>query len=143
MDSSYPRAVLSAALQGLLTGAWVAAGELPVWNRRLVRVGSVAAISALASIGDKDEEAEEEEETAKERTAEFDKRKLAITGASLAIGIGMIAGRRQVEKRWLAALTRAGHVHPHRALGVRMGLLSFAGTLPGRLVKVHERRKGL
>jgi hypothetical protein len=82
MGSSYPRAVLTAALQGLLTGA------------------------------------------------------------SIAVGLGMIVGRRQVEKRWLAALTRAGHPLPHRALGVRMGLLSFAGTLPGRLVKVHERRKG-
>jgi hypothetical protein len=46
MDSTYPRAVLTAALQGLLTGAWVAAGELPAHNRRLVRAGSVLSLSA-------------------------------------------------------------------------------------------------
>ena len=137
MEPSYSRAVLTAAFQGLLTGAWIAAGELPTRNRRLARVGAVVSITALAAIGDKDDE---ESET-KEEPAEFDNRKLAITAASMAVGLGMIAGRRAVEKRWLAALTRDGHPHPHRALAVRMGLLSFAGTLPGRLVKVHERRK--
>ena len=140
MDSSYPRAFVDAALQGLVTGAWVAAAELPAGRRRLVRAGSVIGGSALASIGDR---GSDEKEPAAERptAADFDKRKLAATAAAIAVSVGVAVGRRQLEKRWLGALTRAGHPHPHRALALRMGLLSFAGTLPARLVKVHEGRR--
>jgi hypothetical protein len=139
MDSTYPRAVLAAALQGLLTGAWVAAGELPTARRRLARAGSVLSLSAVASIGDR---AEPEEPAAEpRRPREIDARTLAVTAASIGISVGLIVGRRRLEQRWLGALTRAGHPYPYRALGLRMGLLSFAGTLPGKLVEVHEGRR--
>lgn len=144
MDSTYPRAVLAAALQGLLSGAWVAAGELPVRERRLVRAGSVLSLSAVASVGARGEsgEPDEPEPTAEQYAAsDVDKRKLAFAAAAIGLSVGLMVGRRQLEKRWLAALARAGHPHPHRALALRMGLLTFAGTLPSRLVKVHEGRR--
>jgi hypothetical protein len=140
MDSSYPRAFASAALQGLLTGAWVAAGELKTRDRRLVRAASVVSLSAVASIGDK-EKHEGEPEPEHDTVPAVDKRKLAVTAVAIGVSVGWAVGRRQLEKRWLAALTRGGHPHPHRALALRMGLLSFAGTLPARLVKVHESRR--
>ena len=144
MESTYPRAVLTAALQGLLTGAWVAAGELPARRRRLVRAGSVLSLSAVAAVGGRGDsgEPDEPEPTAEQYAAGgADKRKLAVAAAAVGISVGLVVGRRQLEKRWLAALTRAGHPHPHRALALRMGLLSFAGTLPGRLVEVREGRR--
>jgi hypothetical protein len=143
MDSTYPRAVVTAALQGLLTGAWVAAGELPTRRRRLVRAGSVLSLSAIASIGDRDDSGKPEPEPTAEQYAawDVDRRKLAVTAVTLGASVGLAIGRRQLEKRWLAALARDGHPHPHRALALRMGLLSFAGTLPGRLVKVYEGRR--
>jgi hypothetical protein len=140
MDSSYPRAVLTAALQGLLTGAWVAAGELPAGKRRLVRAGSVLSLSAVAAIGEPDDADAPEPSAEQYANWDVDKRKLAVTAVSLGVAVGFAVGRRRLEKRWLAALVRDGHPYPHRALALRMGLLSFAGTLPGRLVKVHEGR---
>jgi len=144
MDSTYPRAVLAAALQGLLTGAWVAAGELPTRGRRLARAGSVLSLSAVASVGARGDsgEPDETEPTAEQYAAwDVDKRKLAAAAASIGLSAALVVGRRQLEKRWLAALARDGHPHPHRALALRMGLLTFAGTLPGRLVKVREGRR--
>jgi hypothetical protein len=141
MDSTYPRAVLTAALQGLLTGAWVAAGELPTRGRRLVRAGSVLSLSAAASIGDRGDPGEPEPTAEQYAAWDVDRRKLAVTAVSLGVSVGLMAGRRRLEKRWLAALARDGHPHPYRALALRMGLLSFAGTLPGRLVEVYEARR--
>lgn len=141
MEPTYPRAVVAAALQGLLTGAWVAAGELPTRQRRLARTGAVVTLSALAAFGERDE-ADGPERTAEQFAAwGADKRKLAVTAATIGLSVGFAIGRRQLEKRWLAALDRDGHRNPHRALAVRMGLISFAGTLPGRLVRVREGRR--
>jgi len=53
MEPTYPRAVLTSVLQGVFTGVWVAAGELPAPQRRPARAGSVLTLSALASIGDR------------------------------------------------------------------------------------------
>lgn len=140
MDS-YARAVGASALQGLLTGIWVAAGELTPAKRRAGRAAAVVTLSAVASIRDwafPDEE-EKEKEQSTPRTP--DKRQLLVLGAAAAISTGMVIGRRRLERRWLTGLERAGHPHPYRALGVRVGLLSFAGTLPGRLVKAHSARQ--
>jgi hypothetical protein len=160
MDSSYLRAAGSATLQGLLTGAWVAAGGLPPAKRRLARAGAVATLSALALIGERDDNGERLTRAALSRWSEttptpasasaddegqgppqpIPVRRLAVTAAGAGVSVGMIVGRRRLEKRWLAALTRDGHPHPHRALALRMGVLSFAGTLPGRLIRAYEAR---
>lgn len=66
--------------------------------------------------------------------------RLAATGAAVAVSVATMVGGRKLQKRWLGALERDGHAHPHRALGVRMGLISFAGTLSQRLIRVHEAR---
>ncbi|AGZ46071.1 hypothetical protein [Actinoplanes friuliensis] len=128
----YVRAFGTAALQGLLTGVWVAAGELPTVKRRLVRVGAVGTLSALASIGDKAEDTEESRRP---------KRHGAVTVAMVAVSVGVVVGRRQIEKRWLASLERSGNPHPRRALAVRLGALSFAATLPGQLIEVCDARR--
>ena len=138
MDS-YARAVSASALQGLLTGIWVAAGELTPAKRRATRAAAVVTLSAVASIRDwafPDEEKEEE------TPRPPDKRQLLAVGAAAVFTTGMVIARRRLERRWLAGLERAGHPRPYRAVAVRMGLLSFAGTLPGRLVKAHEARRG-
>ena len=137
MDS-YARAVGASALQGLLTGIWVAAGELPPAKRRAGRAAAVVTLSAVASIRDWAFPDEEPEQTAPRPP---DKKQLLTLGAAAAVSTGMILGRRRLERRWLAGLERAGHPHPHRALAVRVGLLSFAGTLPGRLAKAHSTRR--
>lgn len=141
MDSTYPRAVLAAATEGLLSGAWVAVGELPVRERRLVRAGSVLSLFAVASVSARGEPGEPEPTAEQYAAWDVDKRKLAFAAAGIALSVGLMVGRRQLEQRWLAALARDGHPHPHRALALRIGLLTFAGTLPGRLVKVHEGRR--
>lgn len=144
MDSSYLRAVTMAALQGLLTASWIAAGELPTAKRRVARVGAVAALSAAASIGDRSdpapaEPAEDEGDTVDDAKAAT--RSLVLTAVVIGGSVAMIVGRRRFEQRWLDALARDGHPHPHRALAIRMGLLSVAATLPGRLIKVREGRR--
>ncbi len=134
MDT-YPRAVLTTAAQGLLAGAWSAAGELPASRRRLARAGSVLVVGAIAAIADREEEPEPMVRP------EIDARGLAVAAGAVAISVGLAVQRRRLEKRWLAALIRDGHPHPHRAMAVRMGLLSIAGALPGQLIKVHEQRR--
>jgi hypothetical protein len=67
-----------------------------------------------------------------------DARKVAVTLVLGVVSIGTTIGRRRLEKRWLARLEANGHEHPHRALAVRMGLLSAAVTLPGRLYAAHN-----
>jgi hypothetical protein len=144
MDSSYLRAVSMSALQGLLTATWIAAAELPVAKRRVARVSAVAALSAVASIGDRPdpappEPAGEEGDTVDDAKAAT--RSLVLTAVVVGGSVAMIMGRRRFERRWLEALTRDGHPHPHRSLAIRMGLLSVAATLPGRLIKVREARR--
>ncbi|MFI5932888.1 hypothetical protein [Actinoplanes sp. NPDC051494] len=126
------REVGSAALQGLLTGLWVAAGELPTARRRLARTGATLGLSAVGSIRDW---AFADEGKKPERQDIDGRRKLVVTGVVTAVGIGVMVGRKQVENRWLARLERDGHAYPHRALGVRMGALSFAGTLVTQLAR--------
>ena len=137
MEPTYPRAVLSAALQGLLSGAWIAAGELPAAQRRLLRAGSVLVLSAAAFAvggdGDDGDQADQPRELGPAR--------VAVSAGLVGASVGAVIGRRRFERYWLAKLARDGHPHPHRVLAVRMGLVSFAGTLPGRLVKVHEHRR--
>ncbi|MEV4636297.1 hypothetical protein AB0J80_03000 [Actinoplanes sp. NPDC049548] len=175
--NTYVRAVGAAALQGLLTGVWVAAGELPPAKRRLSRAGAVVTLSAVASIRDwafTDDPRDRQPSPRRspdpaissppatspppaassppavpapsaalgsaDAPLPISKKSLIVTGAGIALSVGTMIGGRKLEKRWLAALHRDGHPHPHRALAVRMGLLSFAATLPRRLIRVRESR---
>jgi hypothetical protein len=66
-------------LQGVFTGVWVAAGELPAPRRRLARAGSVLTLAALASIDDRGDGGEPaRERTAEEYAAQFDVRKRVL-----------------------------------------------------------------
>lgn len=159
--ASYPQAVAMAALQAFTSGAWIAAGELSPARRRLTRFGTVAAMTAVAwavspkvagtddeiGLSDRpfavtdppDAEAETVEEAGGEAPAPaFDKRILLVTAAVLGGSVAMIAGRRRMEKRWLARLAGNGHPHPTRGLAVRMAAVDFAGGLALQLAERHR-----
>ncbi|MBL7256348.1 hypothetical protein [Paractinoplanes lichenicola] len=68
----------------------------------------------------------------------FDKRKAVLGAAVVAISVGAIAGRRQLEKRWLARLTGNGHPHPTRGLAVRVAAVEFAGQFA---LQLADRRR--
>ena len=70
------------------------------------------------------------------------RRNPVLTSAALVYSLAMIVGSRRLERRWLAGLVRDGHPHPHRALAIRMGLLTMAGSLPSGLVDAREARSG-
>jgi hypothetical protein len=154
-SASYPRAIAMAALQAALTSTWIAARELSPPRRRLARLGIVAAVggvSYLASPRSADPEPELVVGARPMLVAEggpvvdpdafpefaFDKRKAALTAAVLGASAAAMFGRRQVEKRWLARLTRNGHPHPTRALAVRMAGLEFAGQLALQLAETRK-----
>ncbi|MDY7090940.1 MAG: hypothetical protein SYR96_38375, partial [Actinomycetota bacterium] len=59
----------------------------------------------------------------------YDKRRAAMGAAVVALSVGAMVGRRRLEKRWLAGLTRSGHPHPTRALAVRIAAIEFAAQL--------------
>ncbi|MFD1373344.1 hypothetical protein [Actinoplanes sichuanensis] len=142
---SYGRAVALAALQAALSSTWIAARELSPAKRRLARLGTVAAVGAVGwVVTPKEKEKEDEFELvvadrpfpvsepqpiAEDEPAPFDKRKAALGLAMLGLTVAAVVGRRQLEKRWLARLTRNGHPHPTRALAVRIGAVEFAGQL--------------
>ena len=144
---TYLGAVAASAGQGLLTAAWIATGELPTGQRRAVRWAATAAVAATGVIAarkndtattwtpEEDLATEAEDGTARRRP------NAAASAAGIALGLGMMIGRRQMEKRWLARLQQQGHEHPYRQLGLRMGLLAIAGALPGRLMDAHKARQ--
>jgi hypothetical protein len=144
---TYLGAVGTAVAQGALTAAWIASGELPYGHRRAVRIAAISAVVTagwLASARDPREYTYTVGEglVVKNPDGTEEPRPLrkASLAASGAVGLGMILGRRQLEKRWLDRLRRTGHEHPYRALALRMGLLSLAGTLGSRLIAVHEAK---
>jgi hypothetical protein len=164
--NAYVRAASSAAMQGVLTGVWVAAGGMSPGRRRAVRATAVVGLSAAATLADwwfdrqaaereawaTDDEIAEREDEAKPEPREDDgledeapdpeaigTRQLALLGAAAAVSAAAIAGRRLWEKRWLQRLENSGHPHPHRALGVRLGAMSFAGSLATSLIRRKAR----
>lgn len=183
----YVRAVGSALAEGALTAAWVAAGELPVRQRRLARAGAIASVVSIglaagvrnaASItapaattahplagadapagaalnggaapddgaapdggAALDGGAAPDGDVADDRPEPMDPRRLAVTLVLGGLSIGMLVSRRHLEKRWLARLEANGHEHPHRALALRLGLLSVAATLPGRLRAARDAQR--
>ncbi|HET6532663.1 MAG TPA: hypothetical protein VFH03_18915 [Actinoplanes sp.] len=147
---TYLGAVGTAVAHGALTAAWIASGELPHDRRRAVRIAGIAAVVTagwLTSARDPREFSYTVGEGGlvvvknPDGTEERRPVRKAALAASATFGLGMIVGRRHLEKRWLDRLRRSGHEHPHRALALRMGLLSLAGTLGSRLIAVHEAEK--
>ncbi|GID32973.1 hypothetical protein [Paractinoplanes brasiliensis] len=68
----------------------------------------------------------------------YDKRRAAMGAAVVALSVGAMVGRRRLEKRWLAGLTRSGHPHPTRALAVRIAAIEFAAQL---VLQFAEQRR--
>ncbi|WP_249997644.1 hypothetical protein [Actinoplanes sp. M2I2] len=75
--------------------------------------------------------------------AEFtlDKRQTAALVGVMGVTIAMTFGRHQLEKRWLARLTRDGHPHPTRALALRMAPMAFAAEMVSQLIDMHTPGK--
>ncbi|WP_229071004.1 hypothetical protein [Actinoplanes sp. DH11] len=160
-SASYPRAVATAALQAALSSTWIVARELSPAKRRLARAGTVAAVLTAGyltapSTEESDAEAEVDlvvganpfpaaEGAVRDDAPQvpFDKRKALIGAGVVALSVAAIAGRRQLEKRWLARLTQNGHPHPTRALAVRIAGLEFAVQLALQLADVRKARAQL
>lgn len=149
---SYRRAVGSAALQAAVSSTWIAARELTPARRRLARVATVAAGAVVAHLAAPPKAdpvvganpfpvGEGAPPAAPDFT--FDKRRAAVGAGVVALSVAAVAGRRLLEKRWLARLTRAGHPHPTRALAVRMAAVEFAGQLALQLPDVRTARQAL
>lgn len=151
---SYKRAIAVAAMQAALSSAWIAARELSPVRRRLARLGTVAAVAAAGYVtAPKKPEPEPEElvvaahpfpvsdpqpVAGDEPEFTFDKRKAAVGIALLGLSAAAIVGRRKLENRWLARLTRNGHPHPTRALAVRMAAVEFAGQFALQVAEAHR-----
>jgi hypothetical protein len=143
---TYLGAFSSAAAQGLMTAMWIASGELPPGRRRAARAAATAAVAAAAVVAGRTDDPDvtwSDKEGLMVRDEDGNERRhpgARASAAGIALGVGMMVGRRQMEKRWLARLERNGHEHPYRALALRMGLLAMAGTLPGRLFAARAAR---
>jgi hypothetical protein len=160
---TYAGVVAGSAGDAVMAGVWLAAGELTPGRRRLARAGLMFAMAALgfglsspedeldgaASDDESADSAETAGEMADEAVDEPDDpteteppgvsplvtTAVATAGGGLAMAI--MVGSSVLQKRWLERLHQSGHPHPHRALAVRVAVLSFVGTLPGRLLEVH------
>ncbi|HKO34478.1 MAG TPA: hypothetical protein VJY85_12100 [Candidatus Limnocylindria bacterium] len=144
-ERTYLRAVGSAVAHGALAGAWTATGELPQAQRRALRLAATAMVVVsgwVASARDTTEYHYTVGEGLMVRHPDGTEERRPVRKASLAatalFGTGMIIGRRQLEKRWLARLERQGHTHPYRALALRIGMLATAGALGRRLIAMNE-----
>jgi hypothetical protein len=151
---SYQRAIAVAALQAALSSAWIAARELSPARRRLARFGTVAVVAAVGYVtAPKEPETEPGEIVVAadpfpvsdpqpvegdEPEFTFDKRKAAVGIALLGLSAAALVGRRRLEKRWLARLTRNGHPHPTRALALRMAAVEFTGQLALQVAEAHR-----
>jgi hypothetical protein len=140
-------ALASTALEAGATGAWVAAGELSPWKRRLSRTGLTAVVAGIGfglsrpapngSVETPEDEARDDETL--DDPAGPARRDPVLETVAAGIAIAVMIGSSMLRKRWLAGLDRAGHANPQRALAVRVAAVSFAGTLPARLMEAFSR----
>ena len=63
---------------------------------------------------------------------------VGVVITAVVVSVGVAAASREVERRWLARLTRHGHPHPHRALAVRVAGLHAVLAVPSRLLAVRQ-----
>ncbi|GLY00489.1 MULTISPECIES: hypothetical protein [Actinoplanes] len=163
---SYRNAAVMAGLQGVLSGLWIAAGELTPGRRRLARFTTVltigAAVYAVSPVADEVKQAfagladpvpaladpsvtPAEAEISPEvegldEAPEFDNRKAALAAGMAALSLAAYLGRRRLEKRWLASLTAKGHPRPTRALALRVGAVDFAAQLALQSAEIRADR---
>lgn len=150
-ERRYAGAVGTAALQGLVSAVWVAAEELPPGARRLTRLGMSLAVAAVGAGTTRD--ATEEGATGRpperrptDAPAAASPGRLTAAPGRLAaaavllpvVTVGPMILRRRLERRWLDQAAAGGHLHPHRVVALRIGLLSFLMTLVSNLVKAHQ-----
>ncbi|GAB7037096.1 MULTISPECIES: hypothetical protein [Catenuloplanes] len=166
----YLRALAEAGFDVASVGAWIAAGELPPARRRLARGALVAVTAAVAIPGVRairaDVEGAAEPVIAGARSGlpfvdagirvpagepsggrASARRRVVLVGAAgltaaVAVSVGGAVAVRRLERRWLERLTRQGHPHPHRALGVRMAALYSVVVVPSRLLAVRKAAEG-
>ena len=162
----YLRALAEAGFDVASVGAWIAAGELRPARRRLARGALVAVTVAVAIPGIRAIRADVQNATepavpgahsglpfvdagirvpAGEPSAgkASARRQAVLAGAAglttvVAVSVGAAVAVHRLERRWLERLTRQGHPHPHRALGVRMAALYSAVVVPSRLLAVRK-----
>ena len=164
----YLRVLADTALDAASIGAWIAAAELPPMRRRLARGGLAAVTAAVAIPGFRAARASDDstgpaapstgselpfveagiklpvDEPSDADTSMH--RRAVLVGAvgvaalttAVAVSVGGAAAGRQLERRWLARLTRHGHPHPHRALAVRIASLYAVMVVPGRVLAVRK-----
>lgn len=154
--STLSRAVAKAALQAVSGGLWIAAAELSPARRRLARLTTVTAMTAVVWAASPKEESGRDDEIVladrpfavtdpppagaeQEPEFVFDKRKAIAAAGAIGLSTAAFVGRRRLEKRWLARLTGDGHPHPTRALAVRMAAVEFAGYLVIQLAESRRR----
>jgi hypothetical protein len=161
----YLRVLAEAGLDVASVGAWIAAGELSPGRRRLAR-GALAAVTvgvaipAVRAIRSADAEPmvpgagsglpyvdvgirlpddEPEDDAALRRRALLaGAAGVAVVTTAAAASIGIAVAGRRLERRWLARLTRHGHRHPHRALGLRMAGLYAVLVVPSRIIAARK-----
>ena len=164
----YLRVLAETALDVASVGAWIAAAELPPARRRLARGALATVTAAVAIPGLRAARAAADatgpatpstgsglpfvdagiklpvDEPSDADTSP--RRRAVLVGAvgvaalttAVAVSVGGAAAGRQLERRWLARLTRHGHPHPHRALAVRMAALYAVMVVPGRVLAVRR-----
>ncbi|WP_212987044.1 hypothetical protein [Actinoplanes auranticolor] len=167
----YLRTLADAGLDVASVGAWIAAAELPPARRRLARgaVAAITAtvaipgIRAVRSAAGADEPAvpgagsglpyvdvgiqlpaddpSEDDPSRRRRAVLAGAVGVGVLTTAVAASVGVALAGRQLERRWLARLTRHGHPHPHRALALRMAGLYAALTVPSRLIVVRQGAK--
>ena len=138
--ADHVRRIGSTVLQAVVTGSWTAAGELPPGKRRVVRAATVAAGTAISWVISPPED-RPAPGTEKSGPPEPEaKHSNAAALAATVLAVGVIVGTRVLEKRWRERLRRAGHPHPHRALGLRLGLLSVAGSVAANVVTAYTKK---
>jgi hypothetical protein len=161
----YLRALAEAGFDVGSVGAWIAAGELSPARRRLAR-GALAAITvgiaipgvrAVREAGEPavpgarsglpfvdagirlpDDEPPEGDPALRRRALMTGAVGVAVATTAVAVTVGSAVVGRRLERRWLARLTRHGHPHPHRALGVRMAALYALVVVPSRILLVRK-----
>lgn len=131
------RTVLAAAGVAAAAGTWTAAAELSPTRRRCARLAIATAVLAWPSPPssvDQDRTAVPSVPLAVEPSRA---RQVSVVTLGLTLVGAGVGGRRWLERRWLRRLERRGHVHPHRALGLRIALLAFVVELSGRLTRTR------
>lgn len=132
------RTVLAAAGVAAAAGTWTAVAELSPTRRRFARVAIAAAVVVWPSRPSASADRGRTAAPSVPRAAELSRaRRVGVVTLGLTLVGAGVGGRRWLERRWLRRLEQRGHVHPHRALGLRIALLAFVVELSGRVTRTR------